>query len=196
VADQSTRKHSAWGSSSYNNRGKITQASALKHAIKKMGASNTPEVKKAIRAAQAQRIWERIAPQEVLNHTDNVYLLSNDGIKEMIIRVDSPLWAAELSAQAEQFRMQVEEALNEGPLERISFKVDSYVSKRKAFKHQSDEQPSYIEDVSPVSLTEKERENIEEEAAGIRNEEVREALIRARIKDLEWKKGIEGDNSR
>ncbi len=52
------------------------------------------------------------------------------------------------------------------------------------------------DDVEPVPLTDRERAQVEASVGAIPDEELREAVLRATVKDLEWKKGIAERNSR
>ena len=170
--------------------------SHIKSMIFTLGQADPVEQKKAYRALQIQRTWEKIAPPEVLAHTDNVFLLKKNDVKQMIVYVDSSLWAAELNAQKLKFKIKMENELGEGPIDEIKFMPSSITYKKKEFRKQSELPPSYIDNVKTVLLTEEERLKIHQEAAVVENVRLREALINARIKDLEWKKGIEAAKRR
>ena len=186
----------AWGSQGWKGRGRQVGMSDIASAVSALGNSDLPEVKKALRAAQAKRVWESVVPQVVCDHTDNVYLIrkrDEDGhlYTDMYVHVDSPMWNAELTAQSEKYRRDVEALLGGEKLHRVYFKTDHMVSRKKEFVARVREVPSYVDGVETVPLTEGERARVEELASKIQSKELREALTRACIADLEWKKGLE-----
>jgi hypothetical protein len=62
---------------------------------------------------------------------------------------------------------------------------------------ETDSEEFYREDdVEPVPLSEVERAQVEASAASIPDAALREAVVRATVSDLEWKKGIAVRNSR
>lgn len=152
--------------------------------IDKLGKGN----KKALRAAYVQTIWEQVAPEEVLEHTDNVFLFMKDGKREMVIYVDSPIWAAELTACKDRFRMYVEQRMGEGPIDTLRFQASSMAYKKKTFKKREAEDAKTRADVGEVPLTNDEKNKIDEQTDSIEDEDLRNALRQAWIKSKEWQK--------
>lgn len=150
-----------------------------------------------MRALHVQHVWEEVAPEEILEHTDKVYVKkdANTGKKLMIVYIDSPGLAADMSARKWRIKMQVEKELGEGPLEDIKFIPSSALYKKETFRKRDKEQEKE-HDIEPVNLDENERREIEEEVSIVEDGELRETLLKARIIDAEWKKGIEAFKSR
>lgn len=144
----------------------------------------------ALRIAKIQSIWEEVAPSEVLKHTDNVFLFKDRHTqqRQLIIYVDSPLWAAELMAQKEQFKLRFEQVLDEGKIDTISFRPSSFAYQRKEFRKRVDKEEN--DKVISVPLTEMERQQIIAETSYVENERLRNAVIRARIANKQWQKGL------
>jgi len=155
------------------------------------------ERRKMMRALHVQHVWEEVAPEFILDHTDKVYVLRDraHGTARMVVYVDSSQLAAELTAQKWRFKVAVEKELDEGPLDDIRFIPSSSLYEKTVFSKHHEEQENR-DKVPSIPLTEEERAVIEEEAAGVTNEELRKALIRARTADMEWKKGIESSKGR
>lgn len=171
--------------------------SELKEVVLKMMGKTDENQRILMRALRIQHVWEEVAPEEILEHTDKVYVKknANTGQRLMIVYIDSPELAADLTARKWRIKMDVEKELGEGPIEDIRFIPSSTLYKKTVFRKQRREQEAE-NGVDPVLLTEDERRVIENEASMINNEELREALLKARITDAEWKKGIEASKSR
>jgi len=139
-----------------------------------LGAKN----RKALRAAKIQSVWEHAAPSEVLEHTDNVFLFSKEGRRICVVYVDSPMWAAELMARKEYFRTLMERALNEGPIDEMSFKSSSAAYRKKRFsKYEQDEER---EEHNPsIPLTAKETKDISDATSFIADPALRTKIRRA-----------------
>jgi len=147
--------------------------------------------RKMFKAIQVKNAWERVADQAVLEHTDNIFVFMKDGKRTMVCYVDSPIWAAELNADSFRFRMSMERELGGDPIEVVKFVTSRKSYERKAFKKRMDSPASYEEAVPSIPLTGSELKHIEDQAEKITSPELRKSLLEARIKDLEWKKGIQ-----
>lgn len=156
----------------------------VSQAMESLGKNN----RKALRAAYIQTIWEKIAPASVLEHTDNVFLFIKDGIKQMVVYVDNPIWSAELTAQKERFRIFMEKELNEGPIDEIRFQTSSSVYRKKTFMKRENENLKKPTEGQSLPLTEQERDRIIRETDTIQDEAIRDAVRKAWINDAEWKK--------
>lgn len=153
--------------------------------LKRIGKDN-PET---VLAIKNRLFWEKVVSEEVLNHTDTVIFDRKKG--EMVVYVDSQIWAAELTAQKELYRMRINHHYGDDTVNEIRFRISREVKRNKEIRRIEKEDPYYrIDNVPSVSLTEEELEKAEDSVSGIKDLKLRKALLKAMIKDLEWKKGI------
>jgi hypothetical protein len=141
------------------------------------------------RNVRATEVWPEVVGPTISAHTGRVFLRGD----ELVVYVDSPIWAAELSAMAETLRGRVNEGLGKAEVRSIRFAVSREVSAER--KKQGQEQREIEEGsrrVEPVPLTELEIEEVRESVSAIENEALREAAFRATVKHLEWSRGIQG----
>lgn len=139
------------------------------------------------RVAQA---WEKIAGRAVIAHTSGAHLR---GGGEMVVYVDSPLWATELSALSEHYRRSVNQELGQNLVKSVRFTVSRNVQReRKVLQELEGEEAvtgAVQEPVEPVPLTPGELAQVEVSVSAIIDEELREAVLKATITDLQYKKG-------
>jgi len=139
-----------------------------------------------------QEAWERIAPRSALDHTDNVI----DGKKErnsIVIFVDTPHCAANLSMSKEYFRQMMEHETG-FEISNIYFVVSKENGIRKEFKKRETERPWYYDSCESVPLNEMELRYARMTVEGIEDEILKETLFNAFVSDMEWKKGIKRNN--
>jgi len=138
------------------------------------------------RAAQA---WYSIVGDSVSSHTTGAHL--RDG--EMVIYVDSPVWATELSALSEEYRTRINAELGQDSVRAMRFVVSRKVGEQRRIERVEGEIASFYsqDKVESVRLTEAELAQVEASAAQIEDEGLRRAVIAATVADLEWKKGLE-----
>lgn len=159
-------------------------------------AGSDEEKKKMFQAIRVKKAWERVAEPEVLSHTDNIFVFTKDGVRTMVCYVDLPIWAADLNANAFIYQMEMSRELGGDPIEVVKFVTSKASYKTQNFSKKVEEVPSYIENVPSIPLSDEERVALEEEASKISSSSLRKTLLEARIKDLEWKKGISAAKSR
>jgi hypothetical protein len=142
----------------------------------------------AYRQARAAWAWTEIAGPAVASHTTGAHLRGD----ELVVFVDSPVWAAELSALAEPYRLAINEALGQETVRSVRFSVSRKVEGERLREQQERQAEEYQrrDAVESVPLTEQERAQVIASAEAIPDDELREAVIRATIADLEWKKGL------
>ena len=140
------------------------------------------------------RLWEETAGPIVSAHTTGVHL--RDGV--LIVYVDSNARANDMAALSEIYRTNLNSGLGKNAIRKVSFTVSRKVmDEMKLAAAEEDTEEFYREDdVDPVALTDTERSQVEASASSIPDEVLREAVVRATISDLEWKKGIAARNSR
>ncbi len=165
-------------------------STSLTRLVAKLDRAN----KGAYQQVMASRAWESVAGQATLAHTTGAHLREG----EMVVFVDSPLWATELTSLSEQYRQALNTEIGKEVVKSVRFTVSRKVQehqRREAAEKEAGE--FYSEDkVDPVPLTDEERRQVESSAAAIEDEELREAVLRATIADLQWKKGIKAHKSR
>ncbi len=144
-------------------------------------------------AARVTVLWADVAGPIVNAHTTGVHL--RDGT--LVIHVDSHARANDLAALSERYRVAMNSGLGKELVSSVSFTVSRKVSdERKLAVAELETEEFYREDdVESVALTDTERAQVESSASTIRDERLRAAVIRATVKDLEWKKGIERRNA-
>lgn len=138
-------------------------------------------------AARVAEEWPVAAGPEIARHTAGVFLRNG----ELVVYVDSPVWATELAALSETLRTAVNARLGQELVSTIRFTVSRKVEDQRArLEAESKVDESYTEDVvESVPLSEAEVAQVRSSASVIRDERLREVVIRATIKDLEWKRG-------
>ncbi len=145
-------------------------------------------------AGRAAEAWARAVGDEIAKHTAGSALREG----ELVVFVDSAVWANELSVMAEQLRGRVNEELGEDMVRSVRFAVSRKASEERE-RRAAEEQHEAINgpDVADaVGLTEQERMQVEHVASSIDDEGLREAAVRAMTRHLEWKKGITRLNGR
>jgi len=132
--------------------------------------------------------WAEIAGPSVLSHTTGAHLRAG----EMIVYVDSPVWATELSALAEEYRTRVNAHLGNEAVRSVRFTVSKRVGEQRGFEIAAREalEEDSRDKVDSIPLSAEERAQVEASTAAIEDDELREAVLRATVADLEWKKGL------
>jgi len=143
--------------------------------------------------ARAVSAWRSAAGEEVYAHARG-FALRDD---ELMVFVDSPVWANELSVLAEHYRTAVNERIGKEVVGSIRFTVSRKVSEELT-RDSEDESLSVAvaaQKVVPGRASETEMEQVRQMAAVVTNEELREVVIAAAIAHLEWCKGIDARNA-
>jgi Dna[CI] antecedent, DciA len=141
------------------------------------------------RNVRASEVWPDVVGPTIAAHTGRVYLRGD----EMVVYVDSAIWAAELAAMSEMLRGRVNQALGKEDVRSIRFAVSREVSvERQRAGREECAAEAEAHRVEPVPLTQSELEAVRRSVAAIENAELREAAFRATVKHLEWSRGIEG----
>jgi hypothetical protein len=136
----------------------------------------------------------KVAGPIVGAHTTGVHL--RDGA--LVVYVDSHARANDMAALSERYRVEMNSGLGKELISKVSFTVSRKVVEGHRFEaHERETEEFYKEDdVDPVPLTDIERAQVESSVLAIHDAELREAVLRATVKDLEWKKGIAARNYR
>lgn len=145
-------------------------------------------------AGRAADVWKRVVGEEIVKHTTGSAL--RDG--ELLVYVDSPAWANELSVMAEHLRGRLNEELGEGLVSSLRFTVSRKVQEERGREAAEEEHERFYaeDDVERIPLSDVERMQIEHMAAAIADEGLRDAAVKAMTRHLEWKKGTRSANGR
>ncbi len=172
-------------------RGKQTD---LRSALGEFAAKMDRKAGGALLQVRVAEAWEAAAGPAVGEHTTNAYLRGH----ELVVAVDSPIWATELSALSGRYVEELNHLLGGKVVTSVRFTVSQKVEREKQRKRAEQEaEEFYLQDkVQAIPLSSIERAQIEESVKGIPDPELREAVLRATVADFEWKKGIAAHNAR
>jgi len=133
-------------------------------------------------------MWSRVAGSEIARHTHVTGMRSG----ELLVSVDSAPWATELTAMGTHLTDKLNEALGEIVVRGVRFTVSSAVEKSAADgERETQTRRRYGGPlVDPQPLTDEERTRLEALFSDVADERLRETALRAAIRDLEWKKGV------
>lgn len=138
--------------------------------------------------SRAVALWSQVAGEEIVKHTRGMAIREG----ELVVYVDSPGWASELTMMSEHLRARINSAAGEDLVKSIRFNVSRRVDlDRKQEVIVEAEQRFYAIDETPsVALSEEELDQARYVADVIDDPELRERALRVMIKDLERKKGV------
>jgi hypothetical protein len=140
--------------------------------------------------ARAIAAWRTVAGDEVAAHARGFALRD----RELLVFVDSAVWANELSVLSENYRVAVNERLGKELVGSLRFTVSRKVEEglaEDAEDERRDAAAAPHERVEPVAATEAELEQVRRMAAVVADPALREAVTAAAVAHLEWRKGIE-----
>lgn len=131
--------------------------------------------------------WDKVAGPAVAAHTTGAHLRNG----ELVVQVDSNLWATELSALAGHYAESMNSELGKRLVRSVRFTVTREAHQRRiALQEELDDQrPS--KEPAPIirSLSAAEKAQVEASVASISDKDLREAVLRATIAHLERIKG-------
>jgi len=138
--------------------------------------------------ARIGALWQELAGPMVTGHTTGAHL--RDGT--LVIYVDGPAWATELTAMSETYRKKINSEIGKSVVNHIRFTVSRKVAEEFRLKRtELEDEEFYLQDVvESIPLTQTERAQVEASTECIPDEQLREAAMRATVADLEWKKGL------
>ena len=144
--------------------------------------------------ARVASVWPEVAGPAVSSHTTGAHMRE----RTLIIYVDSPIWATELTAMSEQYRVAINEGLGEELVRHVRFSVSKKVVERRGLEQQVEELDEFYnrDVVESVPLSPEELAQVEASVSIVHDRELREAVLGATVRDMEWKKGIAARNAR
>jgi hypothetical protein len=139
--------------------------------------------------ARVVSAWRSVAGEEVFSHARGFALRG----EELVVFVDTGVWANELSAMSGHYRDAVNIVAGKEAVTSLRFAVSRKVAEERAWdeREASEAQADELDKVEPVPATTAEVARIRQMASGMRHDKAREAVIAAAIRNLEWRKGIE-----
>ena len=150
-----------------------------------------PEMVASARNSQA---WRTAADNTQIEHTDAVYTVPGTQGSEVVVYVDSNIWAAELGLQAELLRLKMNMALQEMHSRSSGAQEPrEYVRKLRFAASRSRYRSSRPEDTSTSQQLLDEGMSycwIDEQVAGIENPAIRKAARAAMREDAMLKKAL------
>lgn len=138
--------------------------------------------------SRAVQVWPEVAGEEILRHTTGFAMREG----ELIVFVDSPAWANELTLMAEHLRKDINTRIGEGSVRAIRFNVSKQVKEARRWEVMKEEDEAFYakDQTEPVALSPSELEQAQYIAGAIEDPELREQALKVMVKDLEWKKGV------
>ncbi len=157
--------------------------------------------------ARLKRAWNLSVDKRIAEHVTAVFVVPNTAASEVIVYVDSSIWATELNMQSELLRLNLNIELNKDAdepsnvmrkaeqVEKLTFKVskEQYAARERrltTLQLLEAEDEDYRK-AQPVALDEEELSGLEEALSHIENDQLRDTAYAAAKANLEWQKGVD-----
>lgn len=157
--------------------------------------------------ARVKRAWNLSVDKRIAEHVTAVFVVPNTAASEVIVYVDSSIWATELNMQSELLRLNLNIELNKDAdepsnvmrkaeqVEKLTFKVskEQYVARdrRLTTLQLLEAEDADYRKAQPVALDEEELSGLEEALSHIENDQLRDTAYAAAKANLEWQKGVD-----
>lgn len=157
--------------------------------------------------ARVKRAWNLSVDKRIAEHVTAVFVVPNTAASEVIVYVDSSIWATELNMQSELLRLNLNIKLNKDAdepsnvmrkaeqVEKLTFKVskEQYVARdrRLTTLQLLEAEDEDYRKAQPVALDEEELSGLEEALSHIENDQLRDTAYAAAKANLEWQKGVD-----
>lgn len=157
--------------------------------------------------ARVKRAWNLSVDKRIAEHVTAVFVVPNTAASEIIVYVDSSIWATELNMQSELLRLNLNIELNKDAdepsnvmrkaeqVEKLTFKVskEQYVARdrRLTTLQLLEAEDEDYRKAQPVALDEEELSGLEEALSHIENDQLRDTAYAAAKANLEWQKGVD-----
>lgn len=132
-------------------------------------------------------VWDIVAGEAVATHTTGAHLRNG----ELVVYVDSNLWATELSALAEHYKDSMNTELGKRLVRSVRFTVSrqAHQHRQAVLEEAARKEEEDVQVARSVALDSSERAQVEASVSTIPDQELREAVLRATIAHLERAKG-------
>lgn len=157
--------------------------------------------------ARVKRAWNLSVDKRIAAHVTAVFVVPNTAASEIIVYVDSSIWATELNMQSELLRLNLNIELNKDAdepsnvmrkaeqVEKLTFKVskEQYAARdrRLTTLQLLEAEDEDYRKAQPVALDEEELSGLEEALSHIENDQLRDTAYAAAKANLEWQKGVD-----
>ena len=157
--------------------------------------------------ARVKRAWNLFVDKRIAEHVTAVFVVPNTAASEIIVYVDSSIWATELNMQSELLRLNLNIELNKDAdepsnvmrkaeqVEKLTFKVskEQYAARdrRLTTLQLLEAEDEDYRKAQPVALDEEELSGLEEALSHIENDQLRDTAYAAAKANLEWQKGVD-----
>ena len=134
--------------------------------------------------------WDKVAGPAVAAHTTGIHIRGG----ELVVYVDSNLWATELSALSEHYRESINTELGKQLVRSVRFTVSRQAQQHRQERLQeqaTEAKQKHKHEVVRTPLSELEIHQVEASVSVIPDPELREAVFRATVAHLECRKGPE-----
>lgn len=140
-------------------------------------------------AASAVNAWSRVVGEDIGAHTRGFALREN---RELTVFVDSAAWANQLSLMATELIERLNADLGEKSVTALRFTVSRSVKEGTLTAAQEEDTADFYKTDAhePAQLGTIELAQANQVASVIKDDTLREAALKAMIKDLELKKGL------
>ncbi|MGN0072733.1 MAG: hypothetical protein ACI36W_02905 [Coriobacteriales bacterium] len=180
----------------------------LGEAVRELLGSIERRDPELVASARNSRAWTQAADEAQRAHTDAVYTVPGTQGSEVVVYIDSNIWATELSLQSELLRLKMNMALADSAKQAGSFdsaadneriKKLRFAASREHYRSARPEDTSTQKqlldehlryNVEPLPLTPEEEAQIEAQVAAIENPQVRKAAHDAMRADAMLKKAL------
>ncbi len=139
-------------------------------------------------SARVVGVWNEVVGPGIARHTQGFAFREG---KELVVFVDTPAWANELSLMSGDLMRRINSRIGEESVSSLRFTVSKRVAAERAWDATIEESEAAYEPdaVEPLPLSEVERDQAAHVAAVIEDPELRELALRVMMKDLALKKG-------
>lgn len=157
--------------------------------------------------ARVKRAWNLSVDKRIAEHVTAVFVVPNTAASEIIVYVDSSIWATELNMQSELLRLNLNIELNKDAdepsnvmrkaeqVEKLTFRVskEQYAARdrRLTTLQLLEAEDEDYRKAQPVALDEEELSGLEEALSHIENDQLRDTAYAAAKANLEWQKGVD-----
>ena len=137
--------------------------------------------------AAVASVWEHSVGQDVARHT----FVRGVRRGELLVAVDSPVWATQLQAMSEELRGRINEEMGKELVRTTRFTVSRKVAEERAQADREERAARRYggERVAPAPLDESEMGEARTLVADIDDPDIRAAALRAIVAEKEWEKG-------
>lgn len=146
-------------------------------------------------SARAVAAWREVAGPVIAEHTRGFALREG---QELVVLVDSPAWAQQLSLMADELAARLNAHLGRTAVRSLRFVVSRRVAQEAAWERLEAEvaEQEGPAEPDPVPLTETERAQAAFVADAVRDPRLREVVLKVMVQDLERKKARRLQESR